>query len=132
MRKTLLATLVVAALLAGCADDGDVQDLPDDARKDGASLEFEGRDSGEHSDTAECDDDATLTGSGNIEDGNIQVTVTDGSGDTKFSETYDGGVEAEGERMDGASGTWTLRVVRAGDDLLGDEFNGQYAFTLAC
>lgn len=128
MSKTLLAALALAALLAGCAGDGGVQSVD----RETANVEFEGRDSGEHSDSAECDDDATLAGSGNIEDGNIQVTVTDGSGATRYQETYDGGVETDGERMEGASGSWTLTVVRSGDDVLGDEFNGQYAFTLTC
>lgn len=128
--RQIVALLALTALLAGCAgDDADGLDAVDN---EAASLEFEGRDSGNHSDSAECDEDATLTGTGNIEDGTIQVTVTDGSGAMKFEKTYDGGVDAEGERMEGASGEWTLTVTRAGDDLLGDEFHGQYAFTLTC
>lgn len=124
--RTVLILLGAAALLAGCADDADVD-------AGGASLEFNGEDSGTHSDTAEgCDDGGTLTGSGNIDDGSIQVTVTDGSGDEVFSRTYDDGVEAEGERLQGASGDWRLTVARSGDDLVGDPFRGQYAFTLAC
>lgn len=123
--RTLLILLAAAALLAGCADDSGLD-------ADGASLEFEGRGSGSHEDSADCDDDATLAGSGNVEDGSIEVTVTDGSGAVKFEESFDGGIESEAERMQGASGDWTLSIVRAGDDLIGDEFNGQYAFTLTC
>lgn len=123
--RLILATLALAALLAGCANDAGVD-------ADAAHLEFEGQDSGSHSDTADCDDDATLTGTGNIEDGTIEVSVTDGSGSSQFRRTYDSGVDVEGERFDGASGEWRLTVMRAGDDLVGDQFSGQYAFTLAC
>ena len=123
--RTPLILLALAALLAGCADDADLD-------SEAATLDFEGQDSGTHSDTAECDEDATLAGTGTIEDGSIEVTVMDGSGTEQFSKTYDGGVDAEGERMEGSSGSWTLTVVRSGDDLVGDEFNGQYSFTLTC
>lgn len=123
--KTLLLLLASATLLAGCAGDGGTQSV--------ASLDFEGTDSGSHSDTAQdCDDDGTLVGTGNIEDGMIEVTVTDGSGAQQFSRTYDAGVDTEGERLNGASGDWELTVMRSGDDLLGDPFNGQYSFTLTC
>lgn len=124
--RMVLILLGAAALLAGCADDADVD-------AGGASLEFNGEDSGTHSDTAEgCDDEGTLAGSGNIDDGSILVTVTDGSGDEVFSKTYDGGIDGEGERLQGASGDWKLTVARSGDDLVGDPFRGRYTFTLTC
>lgn len=123
--RTILILLGAAALLAGCADDSGVD-------ASGASLDFDGRGSGSHEDSAKCDEDASLAGSGNIEDGSLEVTVTDGSGTVRFEETFDGGVEADAERMEGASGDWTLSIVRSGDDLVGDEFNGQYTFTLTC
>lgn len=122
--KTLLL-LSVAALLAGCAQNAGTQSI--------ATLDFEGSDSGTHSDTArDCDDDGTLVGSGNVQDGSIEVTVTDGSGAQQFSRSYDSGVDVEGERLSGASGDWELTVTRSGDDLIGDPFNGQYSFTLTC
>jgi hypothetical protein len=117
-----LLSVFVAALLAGCtAGAGEALE-----------LSYEGTDSGTHDDSAECDDDATLVGTGNVEDGQVVLTVSDGSGDDVFTRTFDGGIDLEGEQLDGASGTWTVTAVRGGDDLVGDEFNGQYTFGLAC
>lgn len=119
--KTLLAGLALL-LLAGCVGDSG----------GAAKLSFEGSDSGSHDDTVKCDDDATLVGTGTIDDGSVTVRVTDGSGAEKFSRTFDEDVDVTGEGLDGASGTWTLSATRAGDDLLGDPFNGSYTFNLSC
>lgn len=124
MMRILLLALSSLALLAGCADNASAHGA--------ASLDFNGTGMGTHDDSAECDDDGTVTGTGNVDDGTLHVTVTDGDGKVQFDETYDGGVDASAEHMDGASGTWTLTATRVGDDLLGDEFKGQYEFTLAC
>lgn len=121
MRNTLLFA-ALAMLLAGCtAGTGDVTE-----------LSHEGVGSGNHEEKADCDDSGTLGGTGNVEDGTLVVTVTDGSGDEVFSRTFDGGIDVEGERLEGASGEWTLSATRSGDDLVGDEFNGQYTFGLTC
>jgi hypothetical protein len=120
MREILAAGLVL--LLAGCtAGTGDLTE-----------LSYEGRDSGSHQERADCDDSATLAGTGNVEDGTLTVRVTDGSGEEAFSRSFDGGIDLEGERLQGASGTWTMTATRSGDDLVGDEFNGQYTFGLTC
>ena len=124
--KTLLLALASLTLLAGCAGNDDVNEAKV------ASLEYEGNESGTHEDSVDCDKDARLAGTGNVDDGTLEVTVTDGSGAMQFEKTYNAGVEADGERMSGASGQWTLTVTRAGDDLVGDGFNGQYTFTLTC
>lgn len=123
MQRILLALALLPLALAGCAGDSG----------EGAKLSFDGEDSGTHSEDANgCDDDATLTGSGNIEDGSVMVTVTDGGGDEVFSEEYSGDIEVEAERLTGASGDWTLTAVRAGDDVIGDSFTGEYVFNLSC
>lgn len=54
------------------------------------------------------------------------------AGNDVFTRTFDGGIDLEGERMDGASGEWTVTATRSGDDLIGDEFNGQYTFGMTC
>lgn len=121
MRK-LLAGLGLLALLAGCVGDSG----------EAAKLSFEGGDSGTHDDSAKCDDDATLVGTGSIDDGTVTVTVTDGSGDEKFTREFDAGIDLSGERLEGSSGTWTLSATRMADDLVGDGFQGSYTFNLSC
>ena len=126
MHRILLLSAALAALLAGCADDTDLDS------HGAAEVSYEGNDIGSHDDSADCDDDATLVGTGSIDEGSITVTVTDGKGAEQFSETYDGDLDGETERMDGAEGDWTLSVTRLGSALVGGEFDGQYTFTLSC
>lgn len=121
MRK-LLAGLGLVALLAGCVGDSG----------EAAKLSFDGSDSGTHDDSAECDDDATLVGTGTVDDGTLTITVSDGSGTETFSREFDAGIDLSGERLDGSSGTWTLTATRMPDDLVGDGFQGTYTFNLSC
>ena len=121
MRK-ILASLALVAFLAGCVGDSG----------GAAKLSYEGGDSGTHDDEAKCDDDATLVGTGTIDDGTVSVTVTDGSGAEKFSRTFDAGIDLSGERLEGDDGTWTLSAMRMPDELLGDGFQGSYTFNLSC
>lgn len=121
-----IALLVTATMtLAGCAGGGGT--LGSDA-----SLTFDGSGSGTHSEEVDCNDDGTLTGDGNVSDGQLQVTVTDGSGDEVFSQTFEGEFTLEPKTMNGASGTWEVQGERSGDDLAGDEFQGEYTFRLDC
>ena len=126
MQRLLLLSACLAALLAGCADDSDAQSHGT------ASVSYDGNDAGTEDDSVDCDDDATLAGTGSVDEGSIHVTVTDGNGAEQYSETFDGDVDADAERMDGGEGEWTLTVVRTGDALIGGDFDGSYTFTLTC
>lgn len=126
MQRLLLLSACLAALLAGCADDSSTNS------HGSASLSYNGNEVGSHDDSADCDDDGTLVGTGSIDDGSIHVTVTDGKGAEQFSETYDGDLDGDAEHMDGGSGEWTLTVTRTGDALVGGDFDGSYTFTLTC
>lgn len=123
MARMLIGLASLAFLLSGCAGDSG----------GAAKLDFEGEDTGTHTEKADgCDDDGTLTGSGHIDDGVLTVTVMDGSGKELFSRDYEGEVNLAAERLTGSSGDWTLSAVRMGDDVVGDEFKGEYAFNLSC
>lgn len=119
----LLLTAVMA--LAGCAGGGGT--LGSDA-----SLTFDGSGSGSHSEEADCNDEGTLTGDGNVSDGRLEVTVSDGGGDEVFSQSFEGEFTLEPKQMNGASGSWEITADRSGDDLAGDEFQGKYTFRLDC
>lgn len=118
-----LAALVVtsALLLAGCA-----------GLTAEASIDYDGDQNGSHSDRADCDADGSITGSGDVTDGSVQVTVTDSEGNAVFTRTFSGPFELDKTSLDGHSGTWTLEADRSGDDLAGDEFHGEYEFHLDC
>jgi hypothetical protein len=127
MRKLAgLSLLALAALaLAGCAGDSG----------EAAKLTYEGNDIGAHDESADCDDDATLVADGNVDQGQVEITVTDGDGDEVFSETFSEGegMEMEGEMLEGASGEWTLAAVRMNDALVDSEgFDGEYTVRLTC
>lgn len=124
-RSVGVAMLVLAtALLAGC---NQVNELAAEAE-----LLYDGAQSGTHSDTTSCDADGSIKGSGDITDGQVAVRVTDGDGTTMFQRTFDGEFSLPKQSLDGDSGDWTLSAARGGDDLLGDEFRGEYAFFLNC
>lgn len=120
---TLIAGTAMLAL-SGCTG---VDDLTSEAE-----LKYDGNESGSHSDKADCDAEGRISGAGDVNDGSVLVTVTDGDGTTLFSERYDGGIDLSSRDLNGDSGTWTLRAERAGDDVLGDEFSGDYGFFLNC
>ncbi len=126
MQRTLVLFASLAALLAGCAGDSGTQS------HGSASLSYKGTDPGTDHDSADCDDDASLVGTGSIDEGTLHVTVTDGKGAEQFSHDYDGDLTGDAEHMSGSDGEWTLTVVRSGDALIGGDFDGSYTFTLTC
>lgn len=123
MTRHALGVLAVTAatLFAGCA-----------GLTAEASLEYDGASNGSHSDKADCDASGSVTGSGEITDGSVQVTVQDSDGTEMFSQSFSGPFDLDETGLDGDSGTWTLEAVRIGDDLAGDEFRGDYEFHLDC
>ena len=128
MRATMLGLLALVALLAsGCASDGG------GAKVASVNLDYDGAGSGDHEEQLTCDPDGQVTGSGNVEDGRLQILVKDGEGNTVYDETYtDGDFDFDSESVDGNEGRWTLRAERMPNDLVGDDFRGSYSFTLTC
>ena len=126
--RTLLLLISLAALLAGCANNAST----DSDSHGTASVSYNGNEVGTDDDSADCDDDATLTGTGSIDQGSIKVTVTDGNGAEQYSHEFDGDVTGDAEHMDGHEGQWTLTVVRSSGALVVGDFDGSYSFTLAC
>lgn len=124
-RWTFAILLTAAMTLAGCAGGGGT--LGSDA-----SLTFDGTGGGSHDDSADCGDEGTITGDGNIQDGTVSVVVTDGGGDQVFEQEYEGEFTIEPETVNGASGTWQIEATRGGEGLAGDEFQGEYTFRLDC
>ena len=98
---TLIAGTAMLAL-SGCTG---VDDLTSEAE-----LKYDGNESGSHSDKADCDAEGRISGAGDVNDGSVLVTVTDGDGTTLFSERYDGGIDLSSRDLNGDSGTWTLRA----------------------
>lgn len=123
MFRTAFATLLLAILVAGCMGSGELG---------GTTLSYDGTESGTHKETKGCDEDGRVTGSGNVEDGQLHVKVMDGSGDELWSKTFDGNVDFDSTALSGASGEWSISAERTGNDLAGDEFNGEYTFNLSC
>ena len=95
-------------------------------------IPFDGSGTGEDEKSGDCDSDAQLSATGDIDDGQLHVTVTDGSGDTVFDETYGPDDEFTSKGVNGNEGRWTLRVERMRDDVLGDDFKGNYVISLNC
>ncbi|MES2155145.1 MAG: hypothetical protein V4510_08430 [bacterium] len=124
MLRTFAPTLALVAL-AGCVFGGGDSG-------GAADVSYDGTDNGTHSETARCNSDGTLTGSGKIDNGQVRITVTDGSGNQMFSNTYSSSFDAGAESMHGASGGWTVQAVRSGSGLVGTPFSGNYHFHLAC
>jgi hypothetical protein len=115
---------VVSATLAGC---NEVNELAAEAE-----LTYDGASSGSHSDATTCDADGDIKGDGVIMDGQVRIVVTDADGTRLFDQVYTDSFEIEPRDLDGDSGTWTVSAERSGDDLVGDEFRGEYAIFLNC
>jgi hypothetical protein len=119
----VLAWLVpVASLLAGCVGDSG----------ENARLHYKGDGVGTDEDSAKCDSDGTLSSTGDVESGQVEITVTDGDGKGIYAKTFDGGMNVDGEALDGAKGEWTLRATRTSDTILGGGFNGSYSVLMTC
>ena len=119
MRLGIGLTVLALVGMAGCMDDGDEQASE-------ASVSFDDAGDGAHDDSTQCTDGASLYGGGLVDDGQVQVTVTDGEGDQVFSGSYDDAVDLEAENLEGADGTWKVTAQRDGG------FSGDYLFTLLC
>lgn len=117
----LLAWLLPVAVLAGCVGDSG----------ENAKLNYDGSGLGSHNDSSDCDSDGTLTVSGTIEDGQVEVVVTDGNGEEIYSEELEDELDVDGEALDGAEGDWSLTATRLPDALLGG-FNGSYSILMTC
>jgi hypothetical protein len=121
-RWTPLLLLGAFALLAGCVGDSGGS----------AKLSYDGSDIGTHNDSSDCDKDGHLLGSGSIERGSVQVSVTTDEG-TWYSGEFTGDFNLASQELTGQSGDWTLRVTRVGGTTLGlTGFDGSYSFTLTC
>jgi hypothetical protein len=109
------ALAFLAPLLSGCTVGGE-----------SATIAGQGYKAGTQSKGLGCGSHAILSyGSQGV--GQMRVTVTDGAGTRQYDEG-DVGATQEGEAttLEGASGTWTLRVS------MGLGYTGQYSVTLAC
>ncbi len=83
--------------------------------------------SGTKSKSLECLDGAGTITMGVQGGGSISVKVTDGDGNTIFTESFSGGgQEGQAQKITGNSGTWTLSVTTNA------AFGGQYSVTLSC
>lgn len=117
-----LLALLLATAFAGCIGDSGGS----------ARVSFDGTGNGAHEDEEDCDSDATLYASGQVEEGQVDVHVTDGDARTVFRRQFDGGANLDAQALSGASGTWSLSAIRSSDSLLGSPFRGAYSFRLAC
>ena len=115
--------LVAVVALAGCAKSG----IGADAR-----LTFDGSGNGTHSERANCDDSGRIGGSGDVTDGTVRVRVTDVDGTQLFSQDFEGDFDLDDQTLTGDSGEWKIEATRSGNDLAGDEFQGDYQFNLVC
>lgn len=123
----VLATVVVVSLaFAGCiGKDNQIETKA-------FNLAYDGSQSGNHESIGTCDSEGTLTGHGSIQDGNVRIQVRDGSGNTRFDKTFTEDFTIETQHTTGASGNWKISGERAGNDLLGDQFKGNYSITARC
>ncbi len=96
------------------------------------SLDYNGQDTGSHSDNAGCDADGTLSGSGNIADGTVHISLTDGSNHELYSGDFHGDFKLDDKTVTGASGTWKMTADRTTNGVIGGTFNGHYSFKLRC
>jgi hypothetical protein len=117
-----LTALLPILLLAGCIGDSGGT----------AEVSFDGTGNGSHEDSAKCNDDGTLVSNGQVDEGQVDVRVTDGDGRTVFSQEFDGGANLDAKSIEGASGTWTVHATRSADMILGSPFSGDYTFRLTC
>jgi hypothetical protein len=119
LKLLLTAGLLIA--LSGCAGVGAE-----------STLKFSGDGNGTHSDTPKCDDQGALTGSGNVPDGSVMLTVKDSAGKQLLQQTFKGEFTLAKTTVSGAAGTWSVVAQRSSDDLAGDPFSGHYAFYVNC
>lgn len=115
-----LLVLLIAAVLAGCIDDGDEDTVSE------ATLSFDGADDGQHQEKAFCERGGQLTAGASVDAGALQVSVQDGDGQTVYEQTFSEDLELEGAALEGAQGGWTLTVDRRSG------FEGEYAVALIC
>lgn len=122
LRHTLLLCALAALALAGCTGDSGGR----------ASVSFDGNGNGSHDDSTSCNSDGTLVAHGQVDDGQVTARITDSDGKQLYTKTFDGGFNADGERLNGASGSWRITATRSSDTVLGTPFRGDYTFTLTC
>lgn len=122
----MLALAAFALTAAGCMDDA--------ARSftAKATLDFNGRGNGNHSETGSCKDEGDIAGEGTLHDGAVSLRVTDADGTVLLDRRFSDSFTLEKQTLRGDSGSWRIEATRSGDDLAGDEFNGQYEFRLYC
>lgn len=123
MRSLVVCALAsVVASLAGCVGDSGGS----------ARISYEGNEIGTHDESEKCDKDGHLLGSGSIDRGSVQVSVTTDDGE-HYSDSFTGDFTLASEELTGQSGTWTLRATRIGGTNLGlSGFDGSYSFTMTC
>lgn len=122
MRAPLLALAALAVLAAGCVGDSG----------GAAKLSYDGNGTGSHDDSAKCDKDGHLLGSGDIRSGSVRVTVTTDDGE-RYGRDFTGQFTLASQELTGQSGTWRLTATRVGDSNLGlSGFEGEYSFTMTC
>lgn len=120
-----VVSVMVVGALSGCLGFG----------ADGganAALTFDGEGAGEHSQAADCDDQGTIKGSGNIQDGEVVITLRDASGTRLFQQTFEGEFELTEKTVSGTSGDWNIHAQRRGNDVVGDTYSGSYGFFVNC
>lgn len=121
MNMTHILAAGILIVLSGCAGVGAE-----------STLEYDGSENGTHSDAIKCDDQGSIKGSGNIPDGTVAVTLTDAEGKVLLQQTFQGDFTLEEKDVSGASGSWSFRALRSGDDVVGDSFSGDYEFHVNC
>ena len=114
MRTFVVALLAVPALLlSGCMGNA-------------VTVSGQGVSSGTQTKTLDCGMTGTVA-SGNQGTGKMSVSVTDGDGQTIFSDgDFGAGQGGQAQKLSGAAGTWTLKVST------GFGYAGQWAVTLTC
>lgn len=125
MKLALSATVMLIVAFPGCVGFGGNGGAS-------AALTFDGDSSGQHSQTAECDDQGTIDGSGNVADGEVTITLRDASDKRLFQQTFEGDFELKEKTVSGTAGDWDIHAQRAGNDVVGDAFAGSYEFFVNC
>lgn len=124
--KLALIAIAAALALGGCLGKDNQLELKS------FTLSYDGSQSGNHESSGACDSEGTLAGQGKIEDGRVRIQVWDGSGNTRFDETYSTDFTIDTRAISGASGNWKITGDRVGNDVLGDAFKGNYSVTARC
>jgi hypothetical protein len=123
----LLACLVIALALSGCAG-GNASNGPDgQSASGGGNLAYNGASNGSHSDTFDASGTCELQLNANLGSGTVKVTLTSPSGDS-VSGSFSGPGQTSKTYGDatGSDGTWTLKAERSGG------FTGQYTASAVC